>query len=77
MSPSNLGNVARRNGISLAFSRKPRATAPRKPAAKKKKVEKAVDETKLELASQLLRSHGWTVIRPDPFLDRKRAAKRQ
>ena len=75
MSPSTLGNLARANGISMAFLRKPRTKMPKKPADRKKKTE-VVDETKLEMASQLLRSRGWTVIRPDPFLDRKRAAKR-
>jgi len=70
MSASNLGHITRKHGISLAFSRPPRAPAPKRPA--KPKDDKVTDEAKLESASQLLRSHGWTVIRPDPFLDRKR-----
>jgi len=70
MSVSNLGNFSRRNGISLAFERK--KPAPKKPIEKKPKVDKVPEETRLEQASQLLRSHGWTVFRPDPFLDLKR-----
>src|SRR5690606_15059866 len=78
ISVAQLYNICSKNGISLACERRPRDKAKKlgRPPAPPKQVQPRpldpVTEESLEAAGRLLRNHGWTVIRPDPFLDLKR-----
>ncbi|MDP2141340.1 MAG: hypothetical protein Q8L20_11065 [Gammaproteobacteria bacterium] len=77
MSQSTLRIEASKRGIGIRFQKKPapRAKKPKAPKPEKPAVSVTMEsERKLEEASRLLRTAGWTVLRPDPFLtiDRQR-----
>jgi|SRR5690606_2347329 len=85
ISVAQLYNICSKNDISLACERRPRdggkkTKLGRPPAPPKEKEPKPLDpatEESLEAAGRLLRNHGYTVIRPDPFLDLKRKQLQQ
>lgn len=73
ISVAQLYNICRKAGISLACERR----LPSQPKVKEPQPASSAIEESLESAVRLLRNHGWTVIRPDPFLDLKRKQLQQ